>query len=73
MNLNPGQWMLCHALKCKSLKVMECTEEKCSYRTEREKFKAVNARRREHFEAVQEKQNGPRLVIEAAKKAEGGR
>ena len=65
MNLNPGQWTLCHALKCKELKGMECTGE-CPYKSEREKFKAFNAQRKAHFEAVQEKQNTPRLAKEAA-------
>jgi len=75
MKLNPGQWILCHALKCKALNGTDCKEEKCLYGTEREKFKAVNAQRRAHFDAVQEKQNGPRIAarkVEAAQKAKKG-
>ena len=58
MNLNPGQWFLCHALKCKSLKGMECTEEKCSYGTEREKYKAFNTQRRKPFGADAKAEGG---------------
>ena len=76
MNLNPGQWIMCHALKCESLNGMECIGE-CPYGTEREKFKAVKVQRKAHFDAVQERQNGPRIAAEVVKKIElakkGGR
>jgi len=66
MDLNPGQWTLCHNLKCKSLKGMLCTGE-CPYKSEGEKYKAFRAQRRNFFDAVQEEQNAPRLAMEKAK------
>jgi len=65
MNLNPGQWTLCHALKCKSLKGTECTN-KCEYKSEREKYKAFRTQRKSFFNTVQEKQNAPRIAKEIA-------
>jgi len=70
MNLNPGQWILCHSVRCKSLKGMDCTEEQCLYPTERDKMKALKAQRRAHFDAIQEKQNTPRAALAASKAAE---
>jgi len=75
--LNPGQWTVCHALKCKDLRGMECAGE-CQYKSEREKLKAVNAMRRQAFVNTQEKQNAPRIAqekanFEAMKAKKGGR
>lgn len=52
MNLNPGQWFICNALKCESLKKMECGEEKCPYGTCKEKRQLIRARTKERFDAA---------------------
>ena len=58
MELNPGQWTVCHALKCGNLKGTECAGE-CQYKSEREKLRAVQRAKVAHFLGVQEKQAAP--------------